>query len=429
MDKKEPAASCEAKYALFPKADIYFNSTSDRNNAILENLSNSLASMVAHDLNNLLTVISGCSHVINDGLDELSDLKMFNHKISKACDLAATLTKQLMIKDINSVLPVETDLNEIISKIEPVIRCLAGDKIIFNYHLAADIGLVKANPGHLEQIIINLVVNARDAMPDGGTLSIKTSCIEQNDSFLSEHEGMKHGMYALLSVCDNGCGMDQKTIARIFEPNFTSKSSSNGMGLGLATVHEIVNKAGGYIFVKSLLSYGTTFSIYLPLQPNETIVEQFQNVTAAKIIHRTQKNKTILIVDDSDDILSLTGDCLKNIGYRVIEAKNAQCALQAAEKYYGEIHLLLTDVFMQGTNGLELAKQLQQTRTNLKILLMSGCDGYDLAEKSGLNEKFSFIPKPFNMTSLEKKINEALYVPNTELSWHATPENVKECIY
>lgn len=379
-----------------------------------------LAGGVAHDFNNLLTVILGYGNLIRDDADESSRLHHQIVQVVKAGETASALANQLLAYSRKQVLqPVALNLNQVLFGMEHILKLIVGCKIDLTCVQATDIGEVMADPGQLEQIIMNLVINARDAMAKGGMLTIETSMVELDECYAQcyqrRHEGVKAGSYVLLAVSDNGCGMDQETVSRIFEPFFTTKSEGKGTGLGLSSVCEIVRQNKGHIWVYSEPAVGTTFKIYLPVHQDEAL-------TAVEVQKSKKPNEehnrleTVLVVEDSEVVRLLACNCLREFGYNVLDARHGGEALRIATEYQGQIHLLLTDVIMPGITGRELAAQLKRTRSELKVLYMSGYAVHAIVSNAALEKEDHFLQKPFSVTSLEEKLREALAAPHANVS-------------
>lgn len=374
-----------------------------------------LAGGVAHDFNNLLTVILGYGNVIRDNAEKTSKLHHQITQVVKAGEVASDLAKQLLAYSRKQALqPVALDLNQVLFGMEHILKLIVGNNIDLTCVQVAEIGEVMADPGQLEQIVMNLVINARDAMAGGGMLTIETSVVELDECYaqcnVRQHEGVKAGTYALLAVSDNGCGMDQETASHIFEPFFTTKSEGKGTGLGLSSVCEIVRQNKGHIWVYSEPGVGTTFKIYLPLHQDEAPAAV--ETGKAKIPHKQQiRLETVLVVEDSEVIRLLTCNRLREFGYNVLEARHGGEALRIAGEYQGEIHLMLTDVIMPGITGRELTTQLKQTRPDMRALYMSGYADHAIVSNTSLEKGDHFLQKPFTESSLEEKLREALTAP------------------
>jgi len=349
-----------------------------------------LAGGIAHDFNNLLTVISSYSDLVLEEL-ALDDPKRDDvEQIRKAAQGAAALTRHLLAFSRQEVLePQILDLKATVTGTKKLLRRLIGADVEVTTSLAPDLGAVKADPGQLEQIIINLAINARDAMPEGGRLAI--------DACNVENAPARPGRYVMLALSDTGIGMDDETKARIFEPFFTTKESGKGTGLGLATVYGIVKRAGGFISVESEPGRGTSFKIYLP-RVDEPIAPA---VTLAAAAEPRRGTETVLVVEDAASVRVVTRQVLERYGYVVLEAPNGETALRLAAKHHGPIQLLVTDVIMPGLSGRQLAGQLAPLRPEMKVLYVSG---YADDVESGV----AYLQKPFTPETLARRVRDVL---------------------
>ena len=364
-----------------------------------------LSGGIAHDFNNLLGVIIGYSEILTEGLSLADPMRENVDEILKAGRRAASLTRQLLAFSRQQVLePKALDLNEVVSDTERMLRRLVGEDIYFTTHLQNPLGTVKADPGQVEQVLMNLVVNARDAMPEGGHLVIETANVELDHVFVSRYSfPFKPGSYVLLTVSDTGVGMDAETQTHIFEPFFTTKGKDKGTGLGLATVYGIIKQSGGYIEVLSERGSGSIFKIYLPqiqeaAQRSSPTVESFDSL---------QGHETVLVVEDETALRTLTRNLLRSLGYTVLEATNGGEALKIAATT-PVLDLLLTDVVMPGLNGKTLAHELTKQYQNLKVVYMSGYTGQGVGNKEDLSSTGLFLPKPFTREGLAHKVRLAL---------------------
>jgi CheY-like chemotaxis protein len=301
--------------------------------------------------------------------------------------------------------PKVLDLNSIVLNLDKLLRRLLAEVIEMKTIVGKDIGAVKADPGQIEQVIMNLVVNARDAMPKGGRILIETSNVELDETYAQDHATVRPGRYVMLAVTDTGIGMAADTVAHIFEPFYTTKESGRGTGLGLSTVYGIVKQSGGYIWVYSEPGKGTSFKVYLPRVDDR--VEAASTVEAPGAPARNG-NETILLVEDEPAVRELTRMVLAGRGYSILEALNPQDAERLAGSHRGEIHLLLTDVVMPGISGRELAKRLTARHPHLRVLYMSGYTYNVIAEDGTLEEGISFLQKPFTPQALTQKVRETL---------------------
>ena len=364
-----------------------------------------LAGGVAHDFNNLLTIIKGYAELALNRAAGQSELEGNVRQIADASDRAVTLVRQLLAFSRKQVLkPTVLDLNSIVLSTDKLLRRLVTENIEMKTRVGKDIGAVKADPSQLEQVILNLVVNARDAMPRGGKLIIETSGVDLGSTFAQDQSSVTPGPYVILSVTDTGVGMSAETMAHIFEPFYTTKSGER-TGLGLATVYGIVKQTGGHIAVYSEHGKGTTFKVYLP--------RVAEAVHATAVPERSDSpsvngHETILLVEDERAVRELARTVLADRGYSVIEARSPEEAVRLADDHGSEIHLLLTDVVMPGMSGYDLAKRLKAQLSDLRVLYMSGY-AYDVfAEKGALKEESAFLQKPFAPSVLAQRVRETL---------------------
>ncbi|HMC30133.1 MAG TPA: ATP-binding protein, partial [Candidatus Angelobacter sp.] len=364
-----------------------------------------LAGGVAHDFNNLLTVIKGYSQLLIDemaGTPAQDKLRQIDH----AAEKAATLTRQLLAFSRQQVLqPKVVNLNHIICDMEKILRRLIGEDIDFSVQLASDLKSILADPGQLEQVIMNLAANSRDAMPRGGKFAIQTANVAvDGDQHSGEGFSVAPGAYILFAVSDTGVGMDQATQARIFEPFFTTKPPGKGTGLGLSTVYGITKQSGGYIFATSAPDQGTTFKMYFPAvdgAAQQTAVEE-------KNHQPEQGHETILVVEDEATLSKLVETSLKKKGYRVLVASSCQDAEFIAQQHDGPIHLLLTDVVMPQTSGREVAQRICHLRPQTRVLWMSGYTDDTIVRHGMLEPGIHFLQKPFTPSALADKVRQVL---------------------
>jgi PAS domain S-box-containing protein len=367
-----------------------------------------LAGGIAHDFNNLLTIIKGYVEMATNRSAGQPELRSDLHHIGDASERAGTLVRQLLAFSRKQVLkPKVLDLNSIVLNLDKLLRRLLAEVIEMKTIVGKDVGAVKADPGQIEQVIMNLVVNARDAMPNGGRILIETSNVELDDTYAQDHATVRPGRYVMLAVTDTGIGMTADTVAHIFEPFYTTKESGRGTGLGLSTVYGIVKQSGGYIWVYSEPGKGTTFKVYLPRVDDRVEVSS----TLAPKLAARNGNETILLVEDEPAVRELTRMVLSDRGYSILEALNPQDAERLAGNHRGEIHLLLTDVVMPGISGRDLAKRLTARHPNLRVLFMSGYTYNVIAEDGTLEEGISFLQKPFTPQVLTQKVRETLDRP------------------
>jgi two-component system, cell cycle sensor histidine kinase and response regulator CckA len=364
-----------------------------------------LAGGIAHDFNNLLTAIIGYSDLSLMPLKAGDPLRHYVGEIKKAGERAAELTRQLLAFSRKQVLqPKVLDLNTVVADLEKMLQRLIGEDIKLRTVLDPELGNIKADPGQIEQVIMNLAVNARDAMPTGGKLTIETSNVYFDEEYSTLHIGVTPGAYIMLAVSDTGTGMDAATQARIFEPFFTTKEVGKGTGLGLSTVYGIVKQSGGNIWVYSEPGWGTTFKVYLT-RVGEDAQRYKQNGAPEKVFRGTE---TILLAEDEDVVRKLARQVLEMYGYRVLEANNGGGALLICERYEEPIDLLITDVVMPEMSGRTLSDRLSQIRPEMRVLYMSGYTDNAIIHKGVLDEAANFIQKPFAPDVLARKIREVL---------------------
>jgi len=366
-----------------------------------------LAGGIAHDFNNLLMVISGYSELLLSQLEGQPALRTQAQQISTASTRAAALTRQLLAFSRKQMLvPKVLDLNTVISENVEMLTRLIGEDIHLAMVPGADLAKVKADVGQIEQVIMNLAVNARDAMPTGGKLSIETANVVLDDAYARAHPPLKPGPYVRLKITDTGAGIDPLTQAHIFDPFFTTKGTK-GTGLGLSTVYGIVKQSGGYIWVDSEKNKGATFTIFLPpvLETGEPAI-----LSAVRGLEPVARNKaeTILLVEDEPNLRYLARQYLEKQGYQVIEAADGAMALQIAVAREGEIHLLLTDVIMPGMNGRELASRISEIRPSTRVLYMSGYTENVIGHDGMLDASVNFLQKPFDLSELSAKVRAVL---------------------
>jgi signal transduction histidine kinase len=366
-----------------------------------------LAGGVAHDFNNLLTAIIGYAELISTRAQTNALVKQNADLIRKAGEQAATLTRQLLAFSRKQILqPKVIDLNALVVEMEKLLRRVIGERFDLQSHPDAEIGRVKADPSQIEQVVLNLGVNARDAMPKGGKLVIRTENVRLDETTAPQiSASLVPGDYVVLSVTDTGAGMDEETKAHIFEPFFTTKGPGKGTGLGLATVYGIVRQTGGGIAVESELGQGSTFRIYLPL---ERAPVDFTR-THIPPLDKSDNFETILVVEDEEIVRDLVCDVLEEQGYNVLCAADGVEALKVAAKSDGVIHLLVTDVIMPQMNGHELAEQLSSVRPDMKILYVSGYSDNDIGDHGILDPRFELLQKPFTPQTLARKIHDVIH--------------------
>ena len=364
-----------------------------------------LAGGIAHDFNNILTAITGYADLLLEDLAPQDPRRQDAEEIHKAADRATGLTRQLLAFSRQQVLqPRVLDLNALVSELEKMLRRLLGEDVKLATVLAPTLGRVRADAGQLEQVIMNLAVNARDAMPTGGKLTIETGDVEFDGGYAAEHYPAPPGKYAMLAVSHTGTGMDPQTQVHLFEPFFTTKEKGKGTGLGLATVYGIVKQSGGFIWVYSELGVGTTFKIYLPRV--EAAVEPASGRAAPAPVARG--SETVLVAEDEAPVRAVARHALERYGYRVLEAASAEAALDVAQRYSGPIHVLLTDVIMPGLSGRDLATRLAALRPETRVIYMSGYTDDAITRHGVLEPGFVFVQKPFTPDALARTVRDVL---------------------
>jgi PAS domain S-box-containing protein len=366
-----------------------------------------LAGGIAHDFNNLLGVIMGyCDLLEGQIAPEDSKRRMVEH-IHHAGTRAAALTQQLLAFSRRQVLrPLVLDLNRLVTGMETMLRRLIGERIEIATSLLPDLGRVKADPTQIEQTLMNLAVNARDAMPGGGTITIETANVELDDSHAREHAEVKPGSYVMLAMSDTGVGMDSETLTHVFEPFFTTKQLGKGTGLGLSTVYGIVKQSGGYIYAYSEPGRGTTFKVYLPCVEGEVEV-----VKGEATLPIQGGQETILLVEDNEPLRELAREMLEGLGYAVLDSGHPLEAIRAAEQHQGPIALLITDVVMPEVTGPALAETLKALRPEMKVLYMSGYADDTCVEQGQLEAGYPLLGKPFTRGAFAKRVRGLLDSP------------------
>jgi PAS domain S-box-containing protein len=364
-----------------------------------------LAGGVAHDFNNLLTAIMGYSELVLEELPPGDRMREDVEEIRKAAARAGALTQQLLAFSRRQVLETKPlDLNDVVADMEKMLRRLIGEDIALETALQPDLGTVKADPGQIEQVIVNLVVNARDAMPQGGKITLETANVVLDGTYADQHIAVTPGRYVMLAVTDTGIGMDRETQARIFEPFFTTKGPERGTGLGLATVYGIVKQSGGNIWVYSEPAHGTTFKIYLPVVDEDAIATPTSG-NAPRTVNGTE---TVLLAEDEEVVRRLTERILLQAGYRVLVATTGAEALALSESHDGPIHLLISDVVMPQMSGGELGRRLAAARPSVRILYLSGYTDPRIVQQGLLEGGAAFLQKPFWAEALVRKVREVL---------------------
>jgi signal transduction histidine kinase/CheY-like chemotaxis protein len=374
-----------------------------------------LAGGIAHDFNNLLMVIRGDSDLMLRRLAAGHPLRQNAEGIREAADQAATLTRQLLAFSRKEVVaPRLVDLNSIVASIHAMLQRLLGETINLVTITAPDLGGVKADPGQMEQMVLNLCVNARDAMPDGGRLTVRTANVELDETAVKRWTDARPGAYVMLEVSDTGAGMDEETRLHLFEPFFTTKEQGKGTGLGLSTVYGTVQQSDGQISVESEPGHGSTFQIYLPrvatpvvMPPDLRPPAQAPAVTGDATLAQGH-GETILLVEDAQRVRAVVREILEMSGYLVLEARHGAEALEVGNRHAGTIHLLVTDVVMPQMSGRELSQRLATLRPDLKVLYMSGYTDDAIVRHGVLASGIAFLSKPFTPDALALKVREVL---------------------
>jgi PAS domain S-box-containing protein len=364
-----------------------------------------LAGGIAHDFNNLLTAIIGYSDLVLDRVRDQPDIAADVEEIRKVGERASCLTHQLLAFSRRQLLmPQVLDLNQVVRDFNKMLSRVISDDIRFDIVAAPSLGRTRADLCHLEQLLMNLVVNARDAMPQGGTLTIETANAVLDSEFVRRHMGSEPGHYVSLTVKDTGCGMAPEVVAHVFEPFFTTKGPAKGTGLGLSTTYGIVRQSGGYITVESTPGVGTSFTIYLP-----RVDDLIESAGArAPSVTTLQGTETILLVEDEPSVRALIGRMLEGYGYAVLQARDVFDAIAIAEGPREPIHLLVSDIIMPGLNGPALAQRLVRRRPAIKVLYVSGFANQVALPLGSINQSASFLQKPFAAATLATKVRECL---------------------
>ncbi len=363
-----------------------------------------LAGGVAHDFNNMLTVISGYGAMVLEELQAHDPLRGHVEEILAATKRAGTLTNQLLAFSRRQVMrPRVINVNAVITDTERMLRRLIGEDIVLHLVLQADLGNIKADPSHIEQAIVNLVVNSRDAMPAGGRVTVETADVCLDESYARTHTGVQPGEFVMVAVSDTGDGMDADVRRRIFEPFFTTKEQGKGTGLGLATVYGMVKQTGGDIWVYSEPGKGTTFKLYFP-----KVADPLSASPAAMVEPTLRGNETILVVEDEPSVRGITVKMLDQLGYVTISAASGAEALEMSKSHSGAISLLLTDVVMPNMNGRQLADELLANKPDMKVLYLSGYTENTVIHHGIVDSSVAFLPKPFTRDALAKTIRNVL---------------------
>ena len=363
-----------------------------------------LAGGIAHDFNNVLTAILGYVALLLDGLPTLSPLRPDLEEIRAAADRAAGLTRQLLAFSRQQIIaPTVLNPNAVVADMDKLLRRLLGEDIVVVTKLDPALGAVRADAHQLEQVVVNLAVNSRDAMPEGGRLTIETRNAELDESYVREHVPVRPGRYVMLGLSDTGTGMSPETMSHMFEPFYTTKEAGKGTGLGLATVYGIVKQSGGYVWCYSEQGEGTTFKVYLPRV--DAPVDRLPVRAAAR---PARGSETILVVEDEAALREIIRRVLEKRGYTVLEASTFDAASTLARAYVGAIQLLLTDVVLPGGSGRLLADELLAERADLKVLFMSGYTEDVIVQRGVLAPGTPFINKPFSADTLAGKVRDVL---------------------
>jgi PAS domain S-box-containing protein len=364
-----------------------------------------LAGGIAHDFNNLLTVIKGYNQLSLMELKKDDPLRANIEEVQKAAERAAALTRHILAFSRRQILQFKVfDLNTLLHNLDKLLRRLIGEDIELVTFYSEDLGKVKTDPGQIEQVVMNLAVNARDAMPHGGKLTIEMANVELDQAYAQVHRGVTPGRYVMFAVSDTGVGMTPEVKERIFEPFFTTKEMGKGTGLGLSTVYGIVKQSGGNIWAYSEPGQGTTFKIYLP-RVDESAEEVREKVVREEI---PDGNETILVVEDEEPVRNLAVRILQKQGYRVLDASQGDNALLIYKQHKGPIHLMVTDMVMPGMSGLELAQRLESFNSEIKVLFISGYTDQAIVHHGVLERGMNYIQKPFTPDALTRKVREVL---------------------
>jgi len=367
-----------------------------------------LAGGIAHDFNNLLTAIIGSADLLLEDLDPASPARDDVKEIRHAGDRAAQLTRQLLAFSRRQPLtPRVIDVNALVADMDRLLRRLIGEDIEFRTVLMPNLGAVRADAGQLEQVIMNLAVNARDAMPRGGKLTIETANAELDEAYAREHMTVRAGPAVMIAVSDTGTGMDRETLAHIFEPFFTTKEPGKGTGLGLATVYGIVKQSGGHVWVYSEPGRGTAFKIYLP-----RVTEAVEGIGAPTAPTTLHGNETLLVVENEAPVRELARRMLEAKGYTVLTAAAPADALALVERHAPPIHLVVTDVILPGMDGPALARRLEQARPGIRVLFVSGYANEAIVHQGVLDPGVAYLPKPFTADALARKVREVIDAPS-----------------
>jgi two-component system, cell cycle sensor histidine kinase and response regulator CckA len=363
-----------------------------------------LAGGVAHDFNNVLTVIGGFTELTLATIPGEDPRRADLEEVKHATRRGSELTRQLLAFARRQVLaPKVIDLNGVVASTQKMLQRLIGEDIDLVTVLTPELGRVRADAGQIEQVIMNLAVNARDAMPHGGKLTVETRNVELNDAYARTHVAVQTGQYVMLAVSDTGTGMDQEILRHLFEPFFTTKEPGHGTGLGLATVYGIVKQSGGNIWVYSEVGQGTTFKVYLP-----RVGQPLDSVTPRQPKSSLRGTETVLLVEDENGVRSVARRMLEGHGYSVLEATDGLNAIELVRQHDGPIHLLVTDVVMPHMSGRDVADEITARLPGIKVLFLSGYTAHAIAHRGVLDSKTPFLEKPFTLVSLASKVREVL---------------------
>lgn len=364
-----------------------------------------LAGGIAHDFNNLLTIITGFDRFLLDRLSTMDPLRGYAEEIMKAAERASAMTKQLLAFSRRQIVqPKIVDLNKAVRESEQMIRRLMGENIDLVYRLSDNAGRVRIDPSQLDQIVLNLLINSRDALPRGGRVTVETAKVQLGEDYAKTHVGVVPGRFAMLAVTDNGLGMDRSVQEHIFEPFFTTKPMDQGSGLGLATVYGIVKQNGGDIWVYSEVGKGTTFKVYLPRIQRKGDAEAM----AGDVSNKLKGSETVLVVEDERGVRDLICTLLSDKGYNVLVAASPREALEQTSREQGHVDLLLTDVVLPEMSGHELSQKLRLDRPGMKVVYMSGYTENTIVHHGVLEEDVQFVAKPFTFEELLSKVRSTL---------------------